>query len=142
MWLVDSLLPVSAFPKKKGSGFTYPYCKACSRGAKRPHRVGRNTYKNKTSKKRTAARNKAKDLIGDVLTTSACADCGETDPLVLEFDHRDPTKKRASISSMLNRGEEIGVIETELQKCDVVCSNCHRKRTYRQQDSWRLTLVK
>ena len=55
-----------------------------------------------------------------------CVDCGETDPIVLEFDHlRD---KRFSISKgVLDRSWE-SVLE-EIGKCDVVCANCHRRRT-------------
>lgn len=59
---------------------------------------------------------------------SGCLDCGELDFIVLEFDHRDPTTKSFSISDV---GATVSMkrLKEELQKCDVVCSNCHRRRT-------------
>jgi hypothetical protein len=58
-----------------------------------------------------------------------CVDCGETDPLVLGFDHlRD---KKSSISKGLRDREWQSVLD-EIAKCDVVCANCHRRRTARR----------
>ena len=55
-----------------------------------------------------------------------CADCGETDPVVLEFDHlRD--KKFVIAAGIRNRNWN-DVLD-EIAKCDVVFANCHRRRT-------------
>jgi hypothetical protein len=55
-----------------------------------------------------------------------CLAGGETDPLVLEFDHlRD--KKFAFATGIRNRNRN-DVLD-EIAKCDVVCANCHRRRT-------------
>ncbi len=55
-----------------------------------------------------------------------CVDCGEGDPVVLEFDHlRD---KRFSISEGI-QGRNWQDVLDEIAKCDVVCANCHRRRT-------------
>ena len=55
-----------------------------------------------------------------------CVDCGETDPVVLEFDHlRD--KKFGIATGIRNRNWQ-DVLD-EIAKCDVVCANCHRRRT-------------
>lgn len=55
-----------------------------------------------------------------------CVDCGETDPVVLEFDHlRD---KKFAISKGLQDRNWQDVLD-EIAKCDVVCANCHRRRT-------------
>jgi len=56
-----------------------------------------------------------------------CKDCGEEDPVVLEFDHIKGNKL-ANISKMLDRFPWKEIIR-ELKKCDVVCANCHRRRT-------------
>ena len=64
-----------------------------------------------------------------------CTDCGEADPTVLEFDHlRDKT---ANINTLTN-GYPWKRIAAEIEKCEVVCANCHRRRTYRRQRSWRV----
>jgi hypothetical protein len=58
-----------------------------------------------------------------------CVDCDETDPLELEFDHlRD---KEFAISSGFRERNWESVLE-EIGKCEVVCANCHRRRTARR----------
>mgnify|MGYP001572676222 CR=1 FL=1 len=71
------------------------------------------------------------DRVTEYLKTHPCVDCGEADPVVLEFDHRDPDKKKSDISKMMGK-VSWKKIEKEIRKCDVVCSNCHRKRTAAQ----------
>lgn len=60
----------------------------------------------------------------------ACVDCGVRYPaVVMDLDHRDPSTKVFGVSRMVNTfGLE--KIKAELLKCDVVCANCHRLRTY------------
>lgn len=67
-----------------------------------------------------------------------CADCGESDPLVLDFDHlRD--KRFAVAGALVDRPWK--VILAEMEKCDVVCANCHRRRTFARKPSVRLVLA-
>jgi len=54
--------------------------------------------------------------------------CGETDPLVLQFDHRDGTTKIDTVGTMVNRANW-NTLLAEIAKCDVRCANCHRLRT-------------
>lgn len=55
-----------------------------------------------------------------------CIDCGESDPIVLEFDHlRD---KEFGIGKGFRDRAWQSVLD-EMAKCDVVCANCHRRRT-------------
>jgi len=63
------------------------------------------------------------------LSTHPCVDCGEKDPIVLEFDHRDPTQKLFSISQALRLHYGLGRVCDEIEKCDVRCANCHRRKT-------------
>lgn len=56
-----------------------------------------------------------------------CADCGENDPIVLDFDHVRGEKS-------FDIGHALGAkgwstLLKEIEKCDVVCANCHRRRT-------------
>jgi hypothetical protein len=58
-----------------------------------------------------------------------CVDCGRRfPPCVMQFDHRDPTAKAQGVTRMLMRARS--VILAEVAKCDIVCTNCHRVRTY------------
>lgn len=72
------------------------------------------------------------------LTGSHCADCGEDELLVLEFDHARG-EKRFDVSRLANSGPSIAKLEHELALCDVVCANCHRRRTARRAAFHRFT---
>ena len=69
----------------------------------------------------------------DYLREHPCVDCGEADPVVLDFDHR--RDKVANVSSMLSRAWSN--IDAEVEKCEVRCANCHRRRTAQQRGSFR-----
>jgi len=58
-----------------------------------------------------------------------CIDCGETDPIVLDFDHVRGTKI-TNIARMVNDETPWTIIEKEIEKCDVRCANCHRRATH------------
>lgn len=66
----------------------------------------------------------------DLLKSCFCVDCGESDPVVLDFDHVEG-EKVASVSKLF-RAASKERIQAELAKCEVRCSNCHRKRTAQQ----------
>lgn len=94
--------------------------------------------RNKEKVKRQAAasnqkrRHKNRELIREHLATHPCVDCGEADPVVLEFDHRDPAEKSFPIGKAIGKTWRWQVIEEEIAKCDVRCANCHRRRTAQQ----------
>jgi hypothetical protein len=67
--------------------------------------------------------------IFDYYKLNPCIDCGETDPIVLEFDHKDDVDKKDNVSNLVSNGSSWKMIEKEIEKCDVRCANCHRKRT-------------
>lgn len=81
---------------------------------------------NKAEKAKIRRRNHAQ-RVWDFLKEHPCVKCGESDPVVLEFDHIDETQKRLEISNMLYHSWE--ELEKELAKCRVMCCNCHRRRT-------------
>jgi hypothetical protein len=61
------------------------------------------------------------------LRDRACLDCGESDPIVLEFDH--VAEKMASISALIANTAPIRMVDAEIERCEIVCANCHRRRT-------------
>jgi hypothetical protein len=79
-------------------------------------------------RKRARAETRTRYLIG-YFGRHPCADCGETDPLVLEFDHiRD---KRFEVTNQFASRNWQEILD-EIAKCEVVCANCHRRRTARR----------
>lgn len=66
-----------------------------------------------------------------------CSDCHKNYPYyVMDFDHI-PTrgKKATEIGKMLLNGASLEKILAEIEKCDLVCSNCHRIRTHKRHAS-------
>jgi len=72
-------------------------------------------------------RERAKSFVLNHLLRHPCVDCGETDPVVLEFDHTG--EKTSEISRLAHEGVRIEVLQKEMGLCEVVCANCHRLRT-------------
>lgn len=64
----------------------------------------------------------------EYLLTHPCVECGERDIIVLEFDHRTQTTKRFDVMSATH-GHSWKTVLEEIKKCDVVCANCHKRRT-------------
>lgn len=58
-----------------------------------------------------------------------CSKCGENHPATIDFHHRIG-KKENGISKMVGDGYSIERIKKELEKCEVLCANCHRKVHY------------
>ena len=69
-----------------------------------------------------------RDVVRAYLESMQCADCGEDNPDVLEFDHVTG-EKRKNVSRLVHEGYSLRTIFYEIHKCDVVCANCHRVRT-------------
>jgi hypothetical protein len=74
-----------------------------------------------------------------ILRRSPCRDCGERDPVVLDFDHR--ADKRGNVSTMATWAS-LATLGEEISKCDVRCANCHRRRTLAGLRSYRIAAVK
>ena len=73
-------------------------------------------------------RNRNALFVFHYLSSRPCVDCGETDPVVLDFDHVRGVKRK-NISRMLSSTHSLAAISAEIEKCDVRCANCHRRVT-------------
>lgn len=68
----------------------------------------------------------------EFLSTKKCTDCGEKDPIVLDFDHKNIKNKFKPVSKLLSGHYSWQSVLSEINKCDIRCANCHRRKTYRQ----------
>jgi len=110
-------------------------CRACQSEQKK------NWYKkNKKSHKENVYENKIKNIeaarayVWDFLLSHPCVKCGESDPAILEFDHVRG-QKRAEVTKLMRDGYTLKIIQREIDKCVVLCANCHKRKTYK--NSWR-----
>lgn len=75
------------------------------------------------------SRVRIKKYIFDYLLTHPCVVCGERDTVVLEFDHVKREDKVLPIGNMRNHLYSLEKIKSEIKKCQVLCANCHRRKT-------------
>ncbi len=113
-------------------------CKGCSKTLFQTY------YKLNGPKHRTAVHARTKEIRREnrqkLLTyfqSHPCVDCGESDVVVLEFDHVRG-RKRKDVSRLLLQGYGWAALIKEIEKCEVVCANCHRRRTYRRSRTYRV----
>ena len=59
-----------------------------------------------------------------------CADCGEQHPAVLQFHHLNSKDKVFNIADAARNGISLDRIKKEIEKCVVLCANCHILRHY------------
>ena len=93
-------------------------------------------YPEKREAWKTKERTKLKLLILTYLSDHSCIDCGEDDPIVLEFDHVRGTKIKA-VSALVNDCRDWKDISIEIEKCDVRCANCHKRKTAKELGFWK-----
>ena|SRR3989338_1185397 len=79
---------------------------------------------------------RVREAMLEYLSTKKCLDCNETDPIVMEFDHIDPKKKFRGIGTMLSGHWSWKSVLLEIEKCEIRCANCHRRKTYAQFKFW------
>jgi len=113
------------------------YCKKCERN-RRLHYYDR--YKDKDNARTKQKRQDTQIKLFEYLSTHPCVDCGESDIIVLEFDHRDPKSKVDNVSSMPKHFGWNKICE-EIKKCDVRCVKCHRLR-HAKENGWFATYQK
>lgn len=71
--------------------------------------------------------------------TLKCQFCGEDHPACLDFHHRNPDEKEATIVKKVKHWS-IERLKKEIAKCDVLCSNCHRKHHWNERKTQNVTL--
>lgn len=70
-----------------------------------------------------------REMVDDIKVLLGCADCGYSEhPRALDFDHVGSDKVE-NVSKMIVTNVPLELIFDEIDKCDVVCANCHRIRT-------------
>lgn len=125
---------ISYFSKKHDTVDGYQHiCKLCkSKYLKNHYAANKAYYKNRALISNKILRVRNLQFTIDYLKTHPCVDCGEKDPLVLEFDHIHDKYK--SVSELVSSYCSLDIIQKEIEKCEVRCANCHRRKTAKQFD--------
>jgi hypothetical protein len=125
-------LPIERFNRHPERGRQH-WCRDCFMEY---FRVRGDLHRAQSAAAKHRRRTRARQFIGDYLAAHPCVDCEVSDPLVLEFDHLEG--KRANLSALVAQGWSLERLKQEMALCDVVCVNCHRRRTAHRGRSWRL----
>lgn len=109
-------------------------CKTCQKEySKKHYATNKMEYfeKAKTNNKKYKERNK--DFLISLKEGVPCKDCGKEYPhYVMDFDHLPAFEKNENVSRMKNWSFSTKTLMEEISKCDLVCSNCHRERTWKR----------
>lgn len=117
--------------KNKANGRRHPHCRKCQK-------LYRDSYyrSNATQEKENAVKGRTirershfESMVREKL--KPCFDCSSKEPpWAMQFDHRDGTSKVDCVTVLVHNGASWARIKAEIDKCDVVCANCHFKRTF------------
>jgi hypothetical protein len=126
--------PISDFYRRKTgprSGEYYEKCKECMKFRGRSYYHANRDRQLQLALKRRHLSYLIKRKFLSNLKDCPCADCGKRYPFyVMDFDHRIPKEKINSVAYMVTRNWSFDKIKNEALKCEIVCANCHRIRTY------------
>ena len=98
------------------------------RSAKRRYyERNREVYREKNRRKRERMR-----VLLRQAKSRPCVDCGKEFPyFVMDFDHREGERKEKEVGLLIASLSMRRLLD-EIEKCDVVCANCHRIRTFKR----------
>ena len=132
-------------PNKSRADGRCNYCRSCYTTVHREYYRNRSKvdsdFRERKIKQRSdyqkAGSSKIKDYILLYLQNNSCVMCGESDILVLEFDHLNPKDKCFNIGESTNNRYPLFKVIEEINKCQVLCSNCHRRKTIKDLNFWK-----
>ena len=114
---------------KKGIGYQ-SQCRACQRAWYKNYYDSSPREKERLLEKNKVLKEQIREKIKSIKESSPCADCNQHFPYyVMDFDHRGD--KSFTIANNVYR-KSWSTIEQEIDKCEIVCANCHRIRTHQK----------
>jgi hypothetical protein len=123
--------------KFKALGVRHNTCRECMSIHQKKYFSGpaHDRHLEQVKERKDAARLVAREYAYQYLLTHPCEECGESDVRVLEFHHKG--EKDMAVAAMVSAGYSIERIQTEIDKCTILCANCHRKLTVEERGWFR-----
>ncbi len=110
----------------------HSYCKSCRKQVDFEYNQRRDKSKKYSQVKLRSS--VSKQYILDYLNNNPCSLCSEKDPVVLEFHHI--SNKKYNICEMISN-HSLESIKNEIDKCVILCANCHRRVTAKEQNNYK-----
>jgi hypothetical protein len=129
------------FAKDKSKGWLHSQCKSCYKTKRlsfmeEHYAKYGDAYRARARIRKAAIKKIRQEQLYEYLQGKACENCGFNDMRALDFDHQDPKTKRFGIARAITNCYAWEEILCEINKCKLLCANCHRIRTAQQQN-WR-----
>lgn len=116
------------------------YCRDCNSIKLKAHYAqNKDKAVARSGRNRVIWKAKLHAYLADYFRQHPCVDCGESNLLLLTFDHLG--NKEADVATLVGRGCSLRRIEREIAKCQVVCVRCHTFRTADQRGWWRMAYL-
>ena len=112
--------------KTKKDGLSYTCTECAKEHCKNHYENNKELIKARASARKKRIQIEARKLVSEC-KQGGCIVCGESEECCLDFHHIDPTTKKLSVAEAQSQGYNVETIKKEIDKCAVVCSNCHRK---------------
>ena len=118
------------FAKSKKKDGRQVWCRSCRKKYDRARYYARDgVEKERQTVKNRRISQRNRDYVWQYRSTHPCVDCGEDDPVVLQFDHVRG-EKRFALALACGHRYSLETIQEEIEKCEIRCANCHLKRHY------------
>jgi len=108
--------------EKKGKKGTI--CRDCHAVLRKEHYAAN---RDKYIAKAVKLKQKVQAFVTEYKSSRGCCCCPEKEPICLDFHHLDPAVKDKAIAFLVRSGLSVRTLMKEIDKCVVICSNCHRK---------------
>ena len=111
-------------------------CRECGKvRSKRYYQENLEKHRQVTAKRKNRLIKEVQKKLIEYLEKNPCVSCGENDILTLDFDHIH--NKEKEICYVVGSGWCWDRVEKEINKCQVLCANCHRKKTHKENNSYK-----
>lgn len=129
------------FVRDKSNNRMHSQCKACYKDKRKAFMADHykkygDQYRERARVRKLAIKKLRQEQLYDHMKGKACEHCGISDIRVLEFDHLEPKLKTFGISKAVTNGYSWDIIMKEIEKCRILCANCHKIVTSQSQ-KWR-----
>lgn len=112
------------------------YCRKCDKQLQKlSYKKHHARRLEETKKSNLRCRKELLDKLWAYLLEHSCVDCPENDPVVLEFDHIG--EKTKTVSQLIKRRCSWETLLLEIEKCEVRCANCHKRKTAKTFKWWK-----
>lgn len=121
--------------KSKNDGLN-TICKECSKNRSKKYYSDNTEHHKRVIKKRKDENDDfVRFKILEFLKKNPCIICGETNLMVLDFDHLG--NKTKNVCDFIQNNSSWEIVKKEIDKCQVLCSNCHRIKTHTDLKSYK-----